>query len=266
MVAGAGTSEHPDAERLALIETTTALLRELDVPESMLVTVIMPTRNRCGRVVDAIESVRDQRYRRWELIVVDDASTDGTGDVLARAAALDDRIRPLRIEHSGPAVARNHGLDHARGDVIVYLDDDNRFDPEWLRAVVWAFTADDSRRVLYGARLIDDVERHRTGSGGGAPWVQFLPWDRNSADFTRVDMNVLAHRASPDRFDVNVDFYSDWDLITRLSERSDPYELPVIATYYTTDGSNRLTTSTPRAEIDRQYEQVRANISRRRPR
>ena len=114
--------------------------------------------------------------------------------------------------------------------------------------------------------MIDDVDRHRTGTGGGPPWIQFLPWDRDSDDFTRVDMNVLAHRASAERFDVSVDFYSDWDLLTRLAEHGDPYELPTIATYYTTDGPNRMTTSTRRAEIERQYEQVRANIARRRHR
>ena len=263
MGTGADRSEDAERDRLALIESTTERLREIEVPESMLVSVVMPTRNRSRRVVTAIESVRAQRYRRWELLVVDDESDDDTWETLARVAAQDDRVRPLRIEHSGPAVARNFALDHARGDAVVYLDDDNRFDPEWLRAVVWAFADDAGRHVLYGARQIDDADRHRTGVAGGEPWVQFLPWDRNATDFTRVDMNVLAHRRSSERFDVSVDFYSDWDLLTRLSEHSDPYELPVIATYYTTDGGDRMTTSTERAQIDRQYEQVRANIARR---
>jgi len=263
MGTGAGTSEAAEPERLALIERTAARLRDLDVPESMLVSVVMPTRNRSVRVLTAIESVRAQRYRHWELLVVDDGSGDDTWDTLGRLAAGDDRVRPFRIGHSGPAAARNFALDHARGDVVVYLDDDNRFDPEWLRAVVWAFTDDARRQVLYGARQIDDVDRHRTGVAGGDPWVQFLPWDRNAADFTRVDMNVLAHRRSSERFDASVDFYSDWDLLTRLGEQSDPYELPVIATYYSTDGGDRMTTSTERAQIQRQYEQVRANIARR---
>jgi glycosyltransferase involved in cell wall biosynthesis len=263
MGTGAGTSEYPERNRLALIEQTTARLRGVEVPESLLVSVVMPTRNRSVRVLTAIDSVRAQRYGRWELLVVDDGSGDDTRDTLARVSAQDDRVRPLRIEHSGPAVARNVALDHARGEVVAYLDDDNRFHPEWLRAVVWAFTDDAERCVLYGARQIDDVDRHRTGVAGGQPWVQFLPWDRTATDFNRVDMNVLAHRRSSERFDVSVDFYSDWDLLTRLSEHSDPYELPVIATYYTTDGGDRMTTSTERAHIERQYEQVRANIARR---
>jgi glycosyltransferase involved in cell wall biosynthesis len=253
--------DDPEGERRALIESTSARLHELDVPEAMVVSVVMPTRNRSARVLDAIASVRAQRYPRWELLVVDDGSDDDTWETLSRVAAGDDRVRPLRIEHSGPAIARNFALDHARGDAVAYLDDDNRFDPDWLRAVVWVFSNHTDRQVLYGARVIDDVDRHRTGVAGGEPWVQFLPWDRDATDFTRVDMNVLAHRRSPERFDVAVDFYSDWDLITRLSEQSEPYELAVIATYYTTDGRDRMTTSTGRADVDRKYELVRAKIA-----
>ena len=252
-----------ELERLATIATTSALIRQRDVPESMMVSVVMPTRNRSARVLEAIASVQAQRYRCWELLIVDDGSDDDTSEVLARAAANDDRLRPLHTPHSGPAVARNHALDRAVGDVIAYLDDDNRFDPDWLHAVVWAFSTHTDRDVLYGARLVDDIDRHRTGVAGGEPWVQFLPWDRTAADFNRVDMNVLAHRRSSERFDVSVDYYSDWDLLTRLSAKIDPFELPVIATYYTTDGPDRMTTSTQRAEIDRQYAQVRDNIARR---
>ena len=170
-----------ELERLASITTTSAWLRQVDVPESMMISVVMPTHNRGLRLLDAIESVQAQRYRSWELVVVDDGSDDDTWSRLTRAAAKDERIRPFRIAQSGPAVARNYALDHAAGDAIVYLDDDNRFEPDWLRAVVWAFAGHEERRVLYGARLVDDFGRYHSGVANGTPWVQFLPWDRGAA-------------------------------------------------------------------------------------
>jgi glycosyltransferase involved in cell wall biosynthesis len=200
------------------------------------------------------------------MIVVDDGSTDDTPAVLATAAS-DERIRPLRIQHAGASAARNHALDHARGDVIVYLDDDNRFDPDWLRSVVWAFTTYPDAAVCYGARVVDDFDRHHTGHAGGLPWVQFLSWDREAAEeFNRVDMNVLAHRPSGARFDPKVDYYADWDLLLKLTDGADPLELPVVAAYYTTDAENRLTGALGTAAIDLQYEHVRDSTAERRAR
>jgi hypothetical protein len=254
-----------DLERAASIATTSAWLRQVDVPPSLLVSVVTPTRNRSARLRDAIASVQAQRYVRWEMLVVDDGSSDDTPAVLAAAAAHDDRIRPLRIAHAGPSPARNHALDHARGDVIVYLDDDNRFDPDWLRSVVWAFTNYPDTAVCYGARVVDDFDRHHSGQAGGLPWVQFLAWDREAVEeFNRVDMNVLAHRPSEARFDSELDYYSDWDLLLKVTDGADPLELPVVAVYYTTDASNRLSGALGTAAIDLQYEHVRETTAQRR--
>ena len=184
--------------------------------------------------------------------------------MISRVAAQDGRIRVFHIEASGVAAARNRALDEATGDAIVYLDDDNRFDPDWLRAVAWAFGADEQRRVLYGARLVDDFDRHHGREPGGRPWLQFLAWDRRAVEErNRVDMNVLAHRPSAVRFNAGVDFYGDWDLLLQLTEHAEPYELAVVATYYTTDDDARMTVTTTADVIDLQYEQVRDNMAQR---
>ena len=256
-----------ELERLTAIATTSAWLRGVEVEPSLLVSVVVPTRNRSERVIDAIASLQAQRYPCWEALVVDDGSDDDTFEVISRLAARDDRVRAFRVDHGGVAAARNYALDRARGDAIAYLDDDNRFDPDWLHAVVWAFTADESRRVLYGARVVDDVDRHHGRSAGGRPWLQFLEWDRRAVEeFNRVDMNVLAHRPSPARFDTLIDYFADWDLVLKLTDETEPFELPVVATYYTTDHATRLTSNISGATIDLQYEQVRENTARRRGR
>ena len=231
-----------DVERLALITQVTAWLRHVDVPESMLISVVMPTRNRQDIVERAIESVRRQSYANWELLVVDDASGDDTWARLQKLAENDPRIRPFRFDtQSGSSRARNHGLDHARGDVIVYLDDDNRFDPDWVRAVAWAFTEYPETKVAYGARVVDDDVRHQGLPGRSLPIVQFLRWDRDAMlQSNRVDQNVIAHRPSPARLDELTDQFTDWDLMLQLTSDCEPLELPAVAVHYYSDGQDRL--------------------------
>ena len=232
-----------DLERVATIAQVGAWLRNVDVPESLLVSVVMPTRNRRDRLESAVESVVAQTYGNWELLVVDDASSDDTWEWLEKAAASDPRIVPVRFtEHGNSSRARNHALDRARGDVVVYLDDDNRFDPDWLRSVVWAFTEYPDTTVCYGARVVDDDIRHSGFAGRSLPFVQFLAWDR--ADMlraNRVDQNTIAHRPSSVRFDETIDHFSDWDLLLQLTDDCDPLALPAIAVHYHSDAPDRVT-------------------------
>ncbi len=96
------------------------------------VSVIMPTYN-CGAYMEeSIRSVQNQTMQNWELLVVDDCSTDNTSDVMELFSS-DDRIRYLRLEkNSGPACARNYGLDHASGEYIAFLDSDDLWMPDKL--------------------------------------------------------------------------------------------------------------------------------------
>ena len=91
------------------------------------VSVITPTHNRAGLIARAIQSVLDQTYPQFDLLVVDDASTDKTEDVVGTFG--DPRIRYVRHpETKGAAAARNTGLDLSQGDYVAFLDSDD----EWL--------------------------------------------------------------------------------------------------------------------------------------
>jgi glycosyltransferase involved in cell wall biosynthesis len=96
---------------------------------SPLITVIIPTYNSANFVLEAVQSVLDQTYRRFEVIVVDDGSTDDTGVVLHRFRNL---IRYLYQENQGPSAARNAGIRAARGEYICFLDADDLWVPEKL--------------------------------------------------------------------------------------------------------------------------------------
>ena len=96
----------------------------------MTVSVVVPTYNRAGPVIDAVRSVLAQRFEDLELIVVDDGSTD---DTPARLAAIpDDRLRYVAGSHAGVSAARNLGVRRATGSLISFLDSDDVWHPDKL--------------------------------------------------------------------------------------------------------------------------------------
>lgn len=100
-----------------------------------LVTVVIPTYNHARYVVEAIESVLAQTYRHWEIVVIDDGSTDDTADVIRRYPD----VRYIYQANRGLPGARNRGLQEARGEYVVFLDADDRLLPRHLEANVAAF-------------------------------------------------------------------------------------------------------------------------------
>ena len=100
----------------------------------MRFSVVVPTYNRCAlleRVVDAIlrQSLPPERF---ELLVVDDGSTDGTAELGARLQERAANVRFLRSDHRGVAAARNLGIRAAAGDAVAFTDDDCLVPPDWL--------------------------------------------------------------------------------------------------------------------------------------
>ncbi len=93
-----------------------------------MISIIVPVYNAAAYIKQTMEMVRRQTYTDWELILVDDASTDGSADVIeeALAAEPDERIRLIRKEqNAGAANARNTGVDQAKGRYLAYLDADD---------------------------------------------------------------------------------------------------------------------------------------------
>jgi hypothetical protein len=98
-----------------------------------MVSIVTPLYNSAKYIGDTIESVQSQIYSHWELIVVDDGSTDGSTDMVRQFQAKDNRIRLICLDaNRGPAVARNTGIEAARGRYIVFLDSDDIWFPHLL--------------------------------------------------------------------------------------------------------------------------------------
>lgn len=104
-----------------------------DAEQDCLVSILLPAYNSRHLIGTAIQSVLQQTQGRFELIVIDDCSTDDTAEVVAQFARGDGRIRLLHTKRNGgPAAARNIGFDAARGQWIALLDSDDAYVPERL--------------------------------------------------------------------------------------------------------------------------------------
>lgn len=105
----------------------------LELPRPQ-VSVIVCTRNGSKTIRDCCEGISKLIYPNYEVIVVDDGSTDGTADILS-----DYGFRVIRTEHQGLSNARNAGLAAASGEIVAYIDDDAYPDPHWLNYLVASF-------------------------------------------------------------------------------------------------------------------------------
>jgi hypothetical protein len=107
------------------------------------VSVVIPTHNRAEVVGEAVESVLEQTYRDFEIIVVDDGSTDSTPAAVGRyLASHRERVRYLWQENAGAPAARNAGMRVATGDYVAFLDSDDLYLPRRLEVGVGALEAD----------------------------------------------------------------------------------------------------------------------------
>ena len=124
---------------------------------SPLISIITPNYNCARFIAQTIESVLAQTYTNWEMLIVDDCSTDGSYEIAREYAEKDSRIKVFRNEkNSGAAVSRNIALDNASGEYIAFLDSDDLWLPEKLQTQL-NFMKNSSADFSYTRyRLIDD--------------------------------------------------------------------------------------------------------------
>lgn len=105
----------------------------IDVKEGPIVSVIMPVYNASKFIGEAIESVLAQTCKNWELIIIDDASSDNSSQIIEEFSAADSRIifEKLGINH-GPDFCRNKATERAKGEYIAFLDSDDSWTPQKL--------------------------------------------------------------------------------------------------------------------------------------
>ncbi|WP_075809308.1 glycosyltransferase family 2 protein [Paraclostridium sordellii] len=127
------------------------------VHNNLLVSIIMPTFNSGKYIEKSIESVIYQSYREWELIIVDDNSSDNTEEIVNRYRLIDNRIKYLKFNsNKGAAVARNTAIDIAKGRFLAFLDSDDLWNKEKLDIQVKFMIANNTGFSFTDYELIDD--------------------------------------------------------------------------------------------------------------
>lgn len=129
----------------------------------MLVSIITPTYNSANYIEETIHSIANQTYSKWELLITDDCSTDGTWNLLKQYAAKDDRIKIFRLEkNSGPGIARNNSIKNARGRFIAFCDSDDQWKTDKLEKQV-KFMLEKDIGLSYSNYIVIDEIGNRIG-------------------------------------------------------------------------------------------------------
>lgn len=119
----------------------------------MKVSIIVPVYNTEVYIAECIESILSQTFTDFELLLVDDGSTDGSGTICDFYQTKDSRVRVFHQPNGGVSVARNHGVREAQGEWICYVDSDDEVKADYLKVMVEAISSD---RCLVMGNISDD--------------------------------------------------------------------------------------------------------------
>ena len=206
------------------------------------VSAIVVTHNRVGELPGAIRSVLEQTYADIELIVVNDASEDGTKEYLDRLDA-DGRARVVNLETSGGAAgARNLGVSVSTGELIAFLDDDDRWHPTKIAEQVPLFDASDGVGAVYCAqRMVFDrvkyVDTKPTYRGFvGADIFTTMLGTSSAMMYSRRGFDEVGG------FDVNLTHWQDLELNLRIAQAFpiDFVPHPLVDVFVNTQARDRL--------------------------
>ena len=200
------------------------------LPAPVNFSLILPTYNRRAVIERAIDSALAQDYQNFELIVVDDGSTDGTEALIkeryVEELATGKIVLKVLGANKGVSHARNEGLRLAGNPWIAYLDSDNQLRLGYLSLFANAINKQPEKRAFYA---------HFQGQSGTA--VVGKPFDYHAlrqANF--IDLGVFVHSRelvnSHGGFDVGLKRLVDWDFILRLTREDEPVHLPYIVMDY----------------------------------
>ena len=227
-------------------------LKQKECKKPPLVSVIMPMRDRVRVIGDAIRSVLEQSYANFELIVIDDGSLDDSLSVV-RSFADPGFDCLATVTSSGVFSARNRGLSMAQGELIAYLDSDNTWRPDFLRAMVGAFQVKPDADAAYsGQYLYRGCEKDPFA-------VRFGSYNPSLVrNHNYIDLNCFVHRRDiletiGDGFCEKIKRWVDWELILRIARVGKIYSVPILQSNYFMEKTENTISLTEELEPARRY-------------
>jgi teichuronic acid biosynthesis glycosyltransferase TuaG len=184
------------------------------------VSIVAPAFNAAARIRETIESVLCQTCQGWELLVVDDCSSDGTREIVAEYVARDSRVRLIpQAKNGGPARARQAALERAQGRYIAFLDSDDCWLPEKLERQL-AFM----RRT--GAAFSHTAFRRVTADGSRTGRLIHVPVQLTYAELLGntaiATSTAIVDRARTGAFRMTETYYDDFALWLEITRRGFP--------------------------------------------
>lgn len=213
------------------------------------VSIVMPCYNAAHHLALSIGSVQQQTFTHWELIVVDDGSSDVSWGVLEALSTADPRIRIFKQTNAGAAAARNHGLRNVRGGYTAFLDADDTWNAHFLELMVAALEASSKSGIAYCGWQNLGVE-----GGRGVP---FIPPDYETAskleallEGCRWPIHGALTRSKLIQacggFDESLSSCMDYDLWLRLGTVHPLFRVPQVLAYYHHHGGEQITKNAAR--------------------
>lgn len=197
------------------------------ITDNKLVSIIMPTYNRAAIIMKAINSVIQQSYSNWELLIVDDGSTDNTLEILE--LLTDNRIKVYKTQHQGVSAARNKGLENSKGEIIFYLDSDNEWTHHFIENMLIALMYSKNKCAYSAITILDDDNNILGYRGEAFNWIKCL-------EANYIDMNIFCHHRhlyeELGGFDESLKRMVDWDVILRYTKKYPPVYIPFIGCNY----------------------------------
>ncbi len=119
-------------------------------------SIICPVYNSAEYIESSVRSITEQSFNDWELIIIDDGSTDSTKNICDKYASSDKRIKVIHQENQGQSKARLNGVHSASGEYILFLDSDDQYEPNALEIINKHLGSKDLKMLVYNASVIQD--------------------------------------------------------------------------------------------------------------
>jgi len=187
--------------------------------ENILVSIIIPVYNGEKYISDTIQSVIDQTYKNWELIIVDDGSTDNTAEIVKQFN--DSRISYIKKNNTGVSDTRNVGAMISKGEILSFLDADDIWLPENLEKKVEKLINEPKCVLLYSSMFLWD-ERENYKNCSIIKKIFYNEWEKFRNLMTpAIPSSAIIKRNcffEAGMFDTNISTSADFDLAIRLRE------------------------------------------------
>lgn len=223
-----------------------------------MISVIIPSYNHEKYIQRCIDSVVNQTYTDWELIIIDDGSQDNSNEIIA--SYVDKRITHIKQENMGAHNAINKGLSLSAGQYLTILNSDDEFHPQRFEMCMSVFEKD--KDIDFISTWINIVDEKNKLKGVKEAWKNMHPWQVKNKNLTFLDSNDYSLNALMANFVAttsnmlfkrkvyeqiggmrNLRFVHDWDFLLRVCSKFNCFNLETALLSYRIHGSNTISSN-----------------------